>query len=103
MNDQTTNETKAALDAIRELMAGHIQEAADSADEDGAFSMAFRVRFNRSSVPTKNKVTCRVSKVTTDDSSGARKPTEGCPEGGTGGCRQIETLADDPDQGKLPL
>ena len=47
MNDQTTNETKAALDAVRELMAGHFQEAADSADEDGAFSMAFRVRFNR--------------------------------------------------------
>ena len=82
MNEQTTNETKAALDAIRELMAGHFQEAADSADEDGAFSMAFRVRFNRSSAPTKIKVTCRVSKVTTDE---------------------IETLADDPDQGKLPL
>ena len=65
--------------------------------------MAFRLRFNRSASPTRVKVTCRVSKVIADDSSGARKPTEGCPEGGAGSRRQIECSADDPDQGKLPI
>ena len=40
------------------------------------------MKFSRSHVPTKVKVTCRVSKVTTDE---------------------IETSADDPEQAKLPL
>jgi len=82
MNDRTTNETNAALEAVRELMEGHFGEAVESADDEGVFSLAFRLRFCRSSVPTRIKVTCRVSKVTTDE---------------------IECSADDPDQGKLPL
>lgn len=82
MNDRTTNETNAALEAVRELMEGHFGEAVESAGDDGVFSMSFRVRFCRSSAPTRIRVSCRVSKVVTDG---------------------IECSADDPDQGKLPL
>ncbi len=82
MNYRTTAETRAALDAVRELLEGHFAEAEESADEEGVFSMAFRVRFNRSASPTRVKVTCRVSKVIAD---------------------AIECSADDPDQGKLPI
>ena len=57
-------------------------EAVESADEEGVFSLAFRLRFCRSSVPTRIKVSCRVSKVIAD---------------------AIECSVDDPDQGKLPL
>jgi hypothetical protein len=56
--------------------------AEDSSDEDGKFSLGFRVTFDRSHSPTKLKVTCRVSKVTTDE---------------------IECSVDDPSQPKLPL
>ena len=79
-NDESEKQT--ALDAIRELLDGHFREAVESADDDGTFSLGFRVKFSRSHVPTKVKVTCRVSKVTTDE---------------------IETSADDPEQAKLPL
>ena len=67
---------------MKELLDAHFQEAEDSADEDGKFSLGFRVTFDRSHSPTKLKVTCRVSKITTDE---------------------IETSVDDPNQAKLPL
>ena len=75
-------ETTAALDAICELLDAHFTEAEDCADDDGKFSLSFRAIFDRSHSPTKLKVTCRVSKVTTDE---------------------IECSIDDPDQAKLPL
>jgi hypothetical protein len=75
-------ETTAAIDALRELLNTHFQEAEDCADEDGKFGIGFRVTFDRSHAPTKLKVTCRVAKVTTDE---------------------IECSIDDPDQAKLPL
>ena len=75
-------ECQAAIDAVKELLNTHFKEAEDSADEDGKFSLGFRVTFDRSHSPTKLKVTCRVSKVMTDE---------------------IETSVDDPDQAKLPL
>jgi hypothetical protein len=81
MNTKPT-ECKAAVDAVKELLDAHFDEAEDSADEDGKFSLGFRVTFDRSHSPTKLKVTCRVSKVTTDE---------------------IECSIDDPDQAKLPL
>jgi hypothetical protein len=74
-------ECQAAVDAVKELLDAHFNEAEDSAD-DGKFSLGFRVTFDRSHSPTKLKVTCRVSKVTTDE---------------------IECSIDDPDQAKLPL
>jgi hypothetical protein len=74
-------ECQAAVDAVKELLDAHFDEAEDSAD-DGKFSLGFRVTFDRSHSPTKLKVTCRVSKVTTDE---------------------IECTIDDPDQAKLPL
>lgn len=81
--DTTTHPEKAtALDAVRELMDTYFREAEDSADEDGKFSLGFRVTFDRSHSPTRLKVTCRVSKVTTDE---------------------IECSVDDPNQAKLPL
>ena len=75
-------ECQAAIDAVKELLNAHFQEAEDSADEDGKFSLGFRVTFDRSHSPTKLKVTCRVSKITTDE---------------------IECAIDDPNQAKLPL
>jgi hypothetical protein len=76
------SECQAAIDAVKELLDAHFDEAEDSADEDGKFSLGFRVTFDRSHSPTKLKVTCRVSKVTTDE---------------------IECSIDDPNQTKLPL
>jgi hypothetical protein len=75
-------ECQAAIDAVKELLNTHFKEAEDSADEDGKFSLGFRVTFDRSHSPTKLKVTCRVSKVMTDE---------------------IECAIDDPNQAKLPL
>jgi hypothetical protein len=79
---QKPAECHAAIDAVKELLDAHFDEAEDSADEDGKFSLGFRVTFDRSHSPTKLKVTCRVSKVTTDE---------------------IECAIDDPNQSKLPL
>ncbi|RYD48396.1 MAG: hypothetical protein EOP83_26585 [Verrucomicrobiaceae bacterium] len=81
MNTQSA-ECQAAVAAVKELLDDHFREAEDSADDDGKFSLGFRVTFDRSHSPTKLKVTCRVSKVTTDE---------------------IECSIDDPDQAKLPL
>ena len=79
---QQPAECQAAIDAVKELLNTHFREAEDSADEDGKFSLGFRVTFDRSHSPTKLKVTCRVSKITTDE---------------------IECAIDDPNQAKLPL
>ena len=79
---QKPAECHAAIDAVKELLDAHFDEAEDSVDEDGKFSLGFRVTFDRSHSPTKLKVTCRVSKVTTDE---------------------IECAIDDPNQSKLPL
>jgi hypothetical protein len=79
---QQPAECQAAIDAVKELLNTHFKEAEDSADEDGKFSLGFRVTFDRSHSPTKLKVTCRVSKITTDE---------------------IERAVDDPNQAKLPL
>ena len=81
MNAQPA-ECQAAIDAVKELLDAHFNEAEDSADEDGKFSLGFRVTFDRSHSPTKLKVTCRVSKIMTDE---------------------IECAIDDPNQAKLPL
>ena len=79
---QQPAECQAAIDAVKELLNTHFKEAEDSADEDGKFSLGFRITFDRSHSPTKLKVTCRVSKITTDE---------------------IECAIDDPNQAKLPL
>jgi len=80
--ETNTNEKRAAIDAVKELLDTYFNDAEDCADEDGKFSIGFRVTFDRSHAPTKLKVTCRVSKVTTDE---------------------IECSIDDPNQTKLPL
>ena len=79
---QQPAECQAAIDAVKELLNTHFKEAEDSADEDGKFSLGFRMTFDRSHSPTKLKVTCRVSKIMTDE---------------------IECAIDDPNQAKLPL
>ena len=79
---QQPAECQTAIDAVKELLNAHFQEAEDSADEDGKFLLGFRVTFDRSHSPTKLKVTCRVSKITTDE---------------------IECAIDEPNQAKLPL
>lgn len=73
-------EQSAALSAIAELLAAHHAEAEDSADEDGKFSIAFKVTYDRSHSPTKLKVTSRISQAITDE---------------------IQTTVDDPRQPKL--
>ncbi len=82
MNDLSNAEKAAALNAIGELLDQYFRDAEDSADEDGKFSIGFRATFNRSHSPTKLKVTCRLSKVTSDE---------------------IELSVEDPSQTKLPL
>jgi hypothetical protein len=82
MNETDKAEMNTAISAVKELLEEHFNEAEDSADEDGKFSLGFRVVFDRSHSPTRIKVTCRVSKVTTDE---------------------IECSVDDPNQPKLPM
>ena len=67
MNTLANAEKASALDAIHELLDTYFHEAEDSADEDGKFSLGFRATFNRSHSPTKLKVTCRLTKTTTDE------------------------------------
>lgn len=76
----TNPEQSAALSAIAELLAAHHAEAEDSADEDGKFSIAFKVTYDRSHAPTKLKVSSRISQSITDE---------------------IQTTVDDPRQPKL--
>ena len=73
-------EQEKALDHIRELMSAHWREAQDAQDEDGKFSIGFKVSFARGASPTKLKVTCRISKTFTDE---------------------IESEVEDPQQQKL--
>ena len=61
------SEQQAALGAITELLTAHYSEAVDSADEDGKFSIGFKVTFDPSHSPTKLKVTSRNSKSITDE------------------------------------
>ena len=81
MNSKT-HEITAAVEAVRDLLDAHFRDTEQSSDDDGRFSPGFRLSFDRSRDPTKVKVTCRVSKVTTDE---------------------IECRAGDPDQTELPL
>ena len=60
-------EQQKALDHIRELLSSHFREAEDAADEDGKFSIGFKVSFDRGASPTKLKVTCRIAKTITDE------------------------------------
>ena len=82
MNDLAQAEQVAALDAVRELLAAHYQEAEDSVDEECRFRLGFRVTFDRSHSPTRLKVACRVTRTVSDE---------------------IEATVDDPAQSKLPL
>lgn len=61
------SEQTCAITAITELLTAHYSEAVDSADEDGKFSIGFKVTFDRSHAPTKLKVTSRISKSFTDE------------------------------------
>ena len=67
MIESNSLEIQSALSAIKELLQAHFDEAEDSAGEDGKFSIGLRVSFDRSHCPTRLKVTCRVSKITTDE------------------------------------
>jgi len=67
---------------VKELLDAHFREAENSADDNGKFSLGFRMIFDRSHSPTKIKVTCRVTTTITDE---------------------IETTVDDPAQAQLPL
>jgi hypothetical protein len=55
-----------ALHHLRELLTTHWHEARDSADEDGKFSIGFRVSV-ADGAPAKLKVKCSISKTITDE------------------------------------
>lgn len=65
--DITDIEQSKALDHIRELLSAHYCEAENSADEEGKFSIGFRVTFDRGASPTKLKVACRISRTFSDE------------------------------------
>jgi len=65
--DHRTAAQDAAVTHLRDLLEAHFREAEDSADEDGKFSIGFRVTFDRSFNPTKLKVSCRIAKTITDE------------------------------------
>lgn len=56
-------EQNAALEAIRELQAAHFNEDSEAADENGKFSINFRVTFDRTTVPTKITIASRIAKA----------------------------------------
>jgi len=68
-----------ALDHLRELLDTHWPDARDSADEEGRFSIGFKVAV-KDGVPAKLKVTSRISTTITDE---------------------IESTVDDPNQPTL--
>ncbi len=72
----------AAIEAIKELLDANFIEAEKSADDNGKFTISFRVAFDRSHPQTHLKVTSRISKSVTDE---------------------IETNVADPDQMELGL
>lgn len=65
--DRQSAEQEAAVAHMRDLLEAHYREAEESADEDGKFSIGFRVTFDRSYDPMKLKVTCRIAKTITDE------------------------------------
>ena len=65
--DRQTAEQEAAVAHMRDLLEAHYREAEESADEDGKFSIGFRVTVDRSYDPMKLKVTCRIAKTITDE------------------------------------
>ena len=54
------------VDHVRDLLSTHWREAKDSADEDGKFSIGFRVTVENG-LPAKLKVKCSISKTITDE------------------------------------
>ena len=68
-----------AINHLRDLLTTHWREAKDSADDDGKFSIGFRVSVHNG-LPAKLKVACRVSRTITDE---------------------VESEVDDPGQMKL--
>ena len=68
-----------AVDHLRELLESHWKLARDSADEEGRFSIGFKVTVS-DGLPAKLRVTSRISTTATDE---------------------IESTVDDPNQPKL--
>jgi len=80
MSDATDTALRSqALDHLRELIDLHWREARDSADEEGRFSIGFKVAVKDGS-PAKLRVTSRISTTVTDE---------------------IESTVDDPNQPRL--
>jgi hypothetical protein len=54
-------EQNSALEAIRDLQASHFSEDAEAADENGKFTITFRVTFDRRASPTVVQVSSRIA------------------------------------------
>ena len=78
MDNDLTIQNK-IIDHARELLSVHWNEAKDSADENGKFSIGLRVSVENGA-PAKLKVKCSISKTITDE---------------------IESAVEDPQQMKL--
>ena len=80
MSDSNDDALKAqAIEHLRELLDTHWHDARESADEDGRFSISFKVAVT-DGAPAKLKVTSRISTTITDE---------------------IESTVDDPNQLRL--
>ena len=80
MSDSNDDALKAqALEHLRELLDTHWHDARESADEEGRFSISFKVAVT-DGAPAKLKVTSRISTTITDE---------------------IESTVDDPGQPRL--
>ena len=64
---QADAEQTTALTAIKDLLSVHFGEAVEAADENGKFSIGFRITFDRSAAPTKLKVVSRLAKTISDE------------------------------------
>lgn len=68
MNDEIAQVHQAtAIDAIKELLDANFLAAEKSADDDGKFSITFRVTFDRSHPQTLLKVTSRINQSVKDE------------------------------------
>lgn len=65
--EQSQAHQSAALSALQSLLEAHFDEAQRSADDEGKFSISFRVTFDRSHPQTHLKVTSRINTSITDE------------------------------------
>jgi hypothetical protein len=69
-------EQNAAIEAIRELQAAHFNEDTEAAEENGKFSITFRVTFDRGASPTMIRVSSRIARTLAEVMKAPPQPTD---------------------------